>query len=191
MPLREHCSQPRGKTAAAVKIAEQRAFEQLSVNTVGQLTRAPGGVERIRRAIQDGTMFADEVLPRGVIAGGAAARERQVLEMERAKVGASLGASLERLSKALERHAPSLGMSPAMEPLDELRVDGHPSHSTPCALVGDDRQEHTDGHRKQRWRNGAAECRDNRRPDHDDDETRRGERGKNWPNPQRPRKDQP
>ena len=112
-----------------MEVSEQGALEQFAVDAVGELTRVAGRIERVGGAIQGGAVFANEVFPGGIIAGGTAAREREVLEVQRAKIRTAFRASLERFSKALERHTPPLGVCPAIELLDELRVDTGNRHT--------------------------------------------------------------
>ena len=95
-------------------------------------------------------MLANEVFPRRLVACRTAAGEREVFEMQRIELRAAFGASLQRFSKPFDRHTPALGACPAIKALDERRVDRQSSHSTPCALIGDDAQQHADGQRKQR-----------------------------------------
>ena len=91
MPLGQHSAQPGREAAPAMEIPEQRLARlvatrhavQIGIERVGELACTASRVDRIGAAIQHGSMFADEVLPGFILSGGAAARERQVLEMER------------------------------------------------------------------------------------------------------------
>ena len=133
--------------------------------------RAASRIERVGGSIQCRTMFADEVFPRRLVACRTAAGEREVLEMQRVELRAAFGASLQRFSKPLERHTPPLGACPAIKALDERRVDRQSSHSTPCALIGDDGQQHADGQRKHRASDLAAYRGDDCRAGHDHDQS--------------------
>src|SRR6185436_9930994 len=118
--------------AASVKIPKEGSLEQLAVNSVGEIARAAGRIERVRGAIQRGAMLADEMFPGGLITFGAAARQCEILEVQRGDISAAPGRSFERLGKSVARHAPAGGVCTAIETLDELRVDRQPSHSTPA-----------------------------------------------------------
>src|SRR4029453_19632123 len=112
VPLRQHGAEPRRQTAASVEVTKERSLEQLAVDAVGQFPGAASGIERVGRAIERRTLFANEVFPRRLVAGRAAAGKREVFEMQLVEVCAAFGASLERFSKPLDRHIPAPGPAP-------------------------------------------------------------------------------
>src|SRR6185369_9424229 len=147
--LRKHGTEPRREAAASVKVTKERALEQFAVNAVGQVAGTASGIERVGRAIERRTLFANEVLPRLLVARGARAGEREIFEVQRFEICAAFGASLERFSKPLERHPPALGACLQVKAPGERGVDRQRSHSTPGTLIRNDAQEHADRKRKQ------------------------------------------
>jgi len=168
--LRKHGAEPRRQTAASVEVTKKGSLEQLAVEPVSELPRAAARIERVGRAIQRRALFANEVFPRPFVAGGAAAGQREVFEMQFVEVGAAFGAPRERFSKPVERHVPALGACPAMKALRKRGVDRQPSHSTPGALVGHDAQQHAHCERDERASQLAAERGNQRRSRHDRDQ---------------------
>ena len=144
MPLRKHGAQPGGQAAASMEVTKERSFKELAVNAVGEVACAASRFQRVGGTIERRTMLANEVVPGRLVTPGASARQREVFEVQLSRVGAPFRASLERVSEPLERHTPAFGACPAIETLDERRVDRQPSHSTPGALIGDHAQQHSD-----------------------------------------------
>jgi len=62
-----------------MKVGEERSTVELSVEGVSQLARAAGGVDRVGGPVEDGTIVADEAVPRRLVAGGARRGECQVV----------------------------------------------------------------------------------------------------------------
>jgi len=87
--LREHGTQPRAQTAAAVKVLEERSAlaaalgeaEEFAIQRVRQFPRTTGGIDGIRCSIQHRTMLTDEVLPGAFVPIRARAGERQIFQM--------------------------------------------------------------------------------------------------------------
>jgi hypothetical protein len=174
-----------------VEVTKERSFEQLAVNTIGQLPAAASGVERVGRAIERRALLSDEVFPRLFVAGRASTGQGEVFEMQRVELCTAFGTSLERFSKPLERHPPALGACLPVKALDERGVNRQRSHSTPGALIGDDAQQHADDEWKQRAADLTSERRKERRAGHDDHQTRCCQRRQPRVDPQCPGKNQP
>ena len=146
MPLREHGAQPRRQTAPAVKVAEERltfavlfpGAVEIGVERVGQIARAARRIECVGGAIQVQPLFRDEVFPRRIASGRAAARKRQIPHMQRPQVLLDLCGRRIRLAKRVTnarlqrprevglRDGPRPGIRLAMKARDKGgRNDGH------------------------------------------------------------------
>jgi hypothetical protein len=123
VPLREYGSQPRREAAASVEITEERSLEQLAIDAVGEFASTASGIERIGCTVERRPMLPNKKIPGPFVPRRAGARERKIFEMERVRVRAAFGASLECFNKPFERHPPSLRACPAIEALGERDVN--------------------------------------------------------------------
>ena len=78
-----------------MEVAEERPFEQLTIDTVGEVPCPALGIQGIGRSIQGRPMFTNEVLPRLLITSLTAAGEGNVFEMQCFELCATFGGSLE------------------------------------------------------------------------------------------------
>src|SRR5579872_134282 len=113
MSLREDGTQPRGELASAVKIIKQRRFPlasvavqtiKLRVQRVRQVTRArfAGRTDdRTSRTAKHGPIANDEFLPRGIRTVAQRASERQILQMQPAKISLEYVAQRQIAAKAM------------------------------------------------------------------------------------------
>jgi hypothetical protein len=105
-----------------VKVPKQRSLEELPVDPISKVAGAAGGIEGVGRAIEHGPQLADEMLPSCLVAFGARACECEIFEMECRGIGAAIGGSLQRFSKALDRNTPAFGTCPLVETVDQPGV---------------------------------------------------------------------
>ena len=145
MPLREDGAQPRREAASPVKIAEQRLalarlFAQSKKIRVQRICEIAGVASRIecrRRSIQQRPLLEDEMVPRAFISSRARAGEREVFEVQAAKIAFEIlrvrfasgkrafGACLERIGETAQGDMPPFAPGFRVEPLDELGVSRH------------------------------------------------------------------
>jgi hypothetical protein len=130
LPLRENGTQPRGQTAASVKVAKERPplavallkAEEVRVDRVRLLACAAARIEGVGCPIKDGTILKHEMVPGQLVAIRARRSQRKVLEMQPRPVAFEpldvwrpsgkclLGAPLERRRERSLGHMPSRGV---------------------------------------------------------------------------------
>lgn len=125
-----------------MKVAEERApfavpfshAEQVGVECIGGFSCGTRAIDRVRCAIEDRPMLADEVFPRRFVSVCARCGESEVLKLESG--GVAFGgcgrcaarkrmrdAGIENGTEAIGRDAPSPGVRVLVEPLDNGRVE--------------------------------------------------------------------
>ena len=139
--LDEHRTHPRDQPASAVIVRQQRAApsvgagqsEEIPVQRVGQL--APVVARHgPRRVIQLRPEFADEVLPRTVVAVEAGVRECEVGDVQRVEIrapvvgGGAFGKAMpearrQRFAEAVDAHLPRLRAAFGVQPPRQVGVE--------------------------------------------------------------------
>ena len=108
--------------------------EQVGVERVGKFPGAAARIHRVRGAIEHRAVFEDEMIPRGFMPRRARARERELLEAQRAQIAFKIprggraageclrGTRLERAGEMIDRNLPPAGVCLPVQPLDERLV---------------------------------------------------------------------